>query len=418
MRQFLSLLLFTVTVAAEPAGSAQLCIERGLLYQRHLHDSARAVALYREALTAPGHTPRTTAEALWHMSAAYGDQGSDRVSLLLLSKLQHDCPGVEPYAKLAAAESIGISTEDTEISTPREGPNAIDLISAQDTARLLEAAVQLKDEAAIHTLTQRLRWHCGAMVFELSLGETTEPAEERKDRERSLENCREWLNWAEHTTPPVLSNPICAEIKDREIMDHDPLLMSIFTARDAFTAAIAHTDATAAAKARDELRALVTPVTQGPEALLIVRGYTGEIAGMARAIALLEKQEAPAALLAWAETRRVFMECGAGASGFHLDDMEALPVALLPEVMGSLTFLESAITDILNDDADGIESAQASLATAIERLGLVAGKCPEPDGQKRLQKAIRRLRDAGEKLEQGDTAGADTIMRSELYISL
>ena len=86
MRPFLCLLtLTTVTVSAEPAGSAQLLIERGLLQQRHLHHPAHALALFREALTAPDRTPRTTAEALWHMSSAYSRRGEDGVSLLLLS---------------------------------------------------------------------------------------------------------------------------------------------------------------------------------------------------------------------------------------------------------------------------------------------------------------------------------------------
>lgn len=417
MRRLLILLAFTASAAAEPAERAQLCIERGLLHQRTLHDRAQAAALYRSALRAPDATPRTSAEALWHMAANYSTRGSDRTGLLLLTKLQQDCPGVEPFARLAAAESIGISTEDIEVSNPRAGANIIDRIAAQDTLRLLEAAVKLKAAPAISAFTRRLRWHCDAMVFELSLAETTEPAREKRIREQQLASAEDWLEWAQHGETPALDDPVAAQIKDRSFLEDDPMLTRIFEARDAFTSALGNADASAASKAKEALQALVAPITQGPDDLLLVLAFRGELAGMSRAIALLEKNQPADALLAWEEARRTFHESGVGNSGFRLQEMESLPESLLPEIMGSLTFLELAITEIINYGEDGHGDALKALDTATVRLTACAEKCTEPKGSTRLGKMIRRLRDAADKLEHGDTDTADELMRTELYIS-
>jgi hypothetical protein len=285
----------------------------------------------------------------------------------------------------------------------------------------VEAAVKLKSATATAPLLERLQWHCEAMVFELSLAETTESAAERRQRETSLELCREWLEWTQQaraTGAPGLDDPIVAKIKDRAVLADDPLLARIFAARDAFTAALGAADGAAAKKALTSLRQLLTPVSGGPEDLLIVRSATGELAGAARALSLVEKGHAEAALLAWAETRRTVQDSGTGSSGFRLNDMEHLPADILPEIVGALTYVESAIAALLNDGEDGIDAAQHDLTTAIAQLSVVVDKCPDPAGKDHLRQTIRRLEEAGKKLEQGDTGAADSIMRSELYMSL
>ena len=136
--------------------------------------------------------------------------------------------------------------------------------------------------------------------------------------------------------------------------------------------------------------------------------------GAARAAALLEKGEPAGALLAWAETRRVFQDSGAANAGFQLNDPDSIPAELLPEIMGALTFLEWAIAGIINDE---IEASQRELETCIARLTAIAGKCQAPDGKLRLEQTVRRLREAAGKLAQNDTDSADRLMRTELYIS-
>ena len=392
-------------------------VESGLLSLRFELDTPRALSHFRRALASSESSPRLRAEAIWHMANTYAEQDAEDAAVLLLRTLARDYPTVEPFAARGSellVELAGMALWTSDYPMPAD---AFDLVLLGDEARLFEAAVHLDESELARSALHRLRFGAEAIAFLTSLAPQGEEPEERDERNRLrqiFESSLAWIGEIEGDFRSVagrLDERPFRRLKRRAGLEADDFSARLLAGRDAVTESIGSSDRANAVRAVAELCALIAPLAEGPDDMVITQSAEGELAGLGRVAQDLEQERFAEGLGAWAETRRLFLESGGATIAYDWPEDEDIPTDLVPRVMGALLFVDSAAAELGDED---VSRPLAETETAIEKIRALRGDCGDNAGRRRLDRCLENLREAAERMRGGDIEGAGERLDAEV----